>query len=198
VNLEGKTLAEVAAIVDRQMYDHGMRVVVVGGSAITIHVPDVYTSEDIDLAITTGIDKRRISAALRTAGFVQDGRAFRNATTRYTVDIVADAPFVGDRPITDYEQIETPSGSVTVLRLEDAVADRIAAFLYWNDSQSLDVAERAVAAGRSKFSLERLESVVSQLDHRGFDLEKRFELALARLRAAYRSQPGQSGNAAPQ
>jgi predicted nucleotidyltransferase len=185
MNLSGKTLAEVAAVVDHQMRQDGMRIVVVGGSAITIHVPSVYTSGDIDLAVTSGIDKPKIIASLGKLGFRQDGRPFINSTTPFTIDIVADTPFVGDRPIYDVDEIETPSGNVTVLRLEDAIADRIAAFLYWKDSESLDVAERSVKAGRHKMSWDVLEGAVSQLDHSGFDLERRFALASERLRQAY-------------
>jgi hypothetical protein len=42
--------------------------------------------------------------------------------------------------------IVTRFSPVRVFRFEDAIADRISAFLHWADSQSLEVAERAVRA----------------------------------------------------
>jgi hypothetical protein len=69
MNLQGLTLAEVAAVVNEALRAEGIRVVVVGGSAITIHAPDVYTSYDIDLAVVTGIDRRAIARTLAKLQF---------------------------------------------------------------------------------------------------------------------------------
>jgi hypothetical protein len=42
--------------------------VAVGGSAITIHVPHVYTSHDIDLAVINGARHRALQKALEESG----------------------------------------------------------------------------------------------------------------------------------
>ncbi len=61
----GMSLVEVAAALGTHLRTHSIEVVVVGGSAITSHVPEVYTSTDIDFAVTSGIDRRRIARALK-------------------------------------------------------------------------------------------------------------------------------------
>ena len=185
MNLEGMTLNQVSAIVSEQLRAHGIRPVVVGGSAITAHVPLVYTSNDIDLAIVSGVAHRRIAPALAEIGFVLKGRSYENPTTPFPIDIVADTPWVDQRPILEYARIETDVGAFDTLRLEDAVADRIAAFLYWNDSESLDVAERAVAGAHKRPSWEVLHATLLQLESGGGEIGKRFELALERLSNIY-------------
>lgn len=186
MNLQGLTLAEVAAEVNAVLCGEGMRVVVVGGSAITIHAPEVYTSYDIDLAFVSGIERRAITQALAKIGFLPQGRDFVNATTPYTVDIVADTPYVDQRPLHEFVDVQTTHGSVTVVQLRDAIADRVAAFLYWDDSQSLEVAERALRANRTVVVWDDVSWALEQLDHSGPAFEKKFVLARDRLRNVYR------------
>lgn len=64
----------------------------------------------------------------------------------------------------DFASIETPVGSVRVYHLEDAIADRIAAFLHWSDSESLDVAERSARAARDRISRKRLDAALKALE----------------------------------
>src|SRR5471032_1385575 len=135
---------------------HGIHVVVVGGSAITAHVPDVYTSMDIDFAVTSGLHRSDIAAALKEAGFLPTGRSFSHPDTIYTLDFVADMPSIDAELVEEFDEVPTSQGTVRVYFIEDAIADRVAAFLHWSDSQSLDVAESAVAAARERISPERL------------------------------------------
>lgn len=186
MNLEGRTVNEVAGLVSETLRSHGLRAVVVGDGAITAHVPTVYSSEDIDLAIVTGVNHRRIAEALAGIGFTRDGRSYVNTTTLFPVDIVADVPWIDQRPISDYQRIETALGAFDTLRLEDAVADRIAAFLYWDDSASLDVAERAIAQASPRPPWERLRDALLQLESGPGAIGKRFDLAMTRLAAIYR------------
>jgi len=184
MNFAGMSLAEVAAAVAVHLKTHGMDVVVVGGSAITSHVPDVYTSMDIDFAVTSGIDRRRIALALKEIGFQQDGRIFAHPDCRYTLDIVADRPAIDQVPVYDFAEIQTPSGNVRALRLEDAIADRIAAFLYWSDSEALDVAERSATAARDRLTWERVDASLRKLDTALPDAAQRMKLARERLHRA--------------
>lgn len=182
-----RTLAEVAAIISARLAHAGIEICVVGGSAITVHEPDVYVSHDIDLAILTGIERRKIELGLRALGYARRGRIFVHPESQWTVDIVADTPYIADRPITAFATIETPYGSVRSYHLEDAIADRIAAFLFWNDSQSLAIAERLAARRASDV---RWPVVVASLEplHGGDPAStQRLSFALQRLRRALES-----------
>ncbi len=185
MNLTNATLGEVAATVSETLRGHGMRPIVVGGSAVSAHVPAVYMSFDIDLAMVGGVNQRRIASALREIGFDLEGRSYVNSTTPFPIDIVADTPWVDQRVITEYATIVTAHGTFETLHLEDALADRVAAFLYWSDSSSLDVAERAVKAAQEILPWSRLHAAISQLESGPGDIGRRYELAMARLKALY-------------
>lgn len=180
----GMSLVEVAAAVATHLKTRDIEVVVVGGSAITSHVPAVYTSMDIDLAVTSGIDRRKIGRALDELGFKQRGRVFVHPDTKYELDIVADRPYIEQQPIFEFAEIQTPAGGVRVLHLEDAIADRIGAFVQWSDSESLDVAERSTAAARDRLTWEAIDLALRKLDTRLPENAARMALARERLRRA--------------
>jgi len=141
-----------------------MEAVVVGGSAITIHVPDVYTSYDIDLAVINGTRRRAFQKALEEINFHAADRSFAHPDTLYTVDFVAETPYIDQHAITEFVEIQTTLGNVRTYRLEDALADRIAAFVHWSDGESLAVAERTVSAACGKIKRERLAAALSMID----------------------------------
>ena len=184
MNLRDFSLIEVAAFVARELRKHGVTVVVVGGSAVTAYAPEIYTSHDIDFAATSGIERRKFTKILRAIGFVEAGRTFAHPDTLYTIDFVADTPYVDQRAIQEFNEIGTAQGPVQVVQFEDAIADRIAAFLHWNDSQSLDVAERCVRARTATISWQRLESALRMLDVGARGAPQRLELAIGKLRSA--------------
>jgi hypothetical protein len=84
----------------------------------------------------------------------------------------------------DFQQIETSHGPVTVVKFQDAIADRIAAFLYREDSQSLDVAERALMGTRDPVIWSDIAWSLHQLDHSGSRFDARFQMAVERLKRA--------------
>lgn len=184
MKLRDLTLAELAGTVATHLKERGIDVVVVGGSAITAHVPNVYTSMDIDFAVTTGIDRRKISRALSDIGFHSRGRVFANPETVFVLDFVTDTPYIDQRAVSEFVEIQTRAGNFKVFCLEDAIADRVAAFIHWSDSESLDVAERAVAATRKHLRWDSLELALSAIETPSADSVARMNLTRRRLRAA--------------
>lgn len=178
------SLADVAATVAEHLRTYGIDVVVVGGSAITSHVPTVYTSMDVDFALTSDADRRRITTALKDLGFGPKGRIFVHPDTKYTVDFVAEPPYIDREPVYDFAEIQTSFGRFRVLKLEDAIADRVAAFLHWSDSEALDVAQRTAAAARDRLTWERVHASLQKLDTTSPGTAMRMKVACDRLRRA--------------
>lgn len=178
----------MAAEASRVLTDAGIPVAVVGGSAVTLHAPDVYTSNDIDFAALRGTTRRAFANAVRPIGFAPSGRDFVHRDTPYTLDLVADTPYIDQRPITKFATIRTRLGPVTVYRFEDALADRIAAFVHWGDLESLEVAERALRMQLKKARWPQIEAALRLLDASLPDAARRFEMALARLRRTARAR----------
>lgn len=96
------SLVEVAAAVATHLRTRGIEVVIVGGSAITSHVPDVHTSMDVDFAVTSGINRRQIASAMKELGFRERGRLFVHHETVYALDFVADRPYIDHEPEYDF------------------------------------------------------------------------------------------------
>ena len=186
MKFKNASLAEVAAVASKTLFDAGIPVVVVGGSAVTLHAPDVYTSRDIDFAALRGTTRRAFAAAVAPLGFRPAGRDFVHPETPYTLDLVADTPYIDQRAVTEFATVKTRRGPVTVYKLEDALADRVAAFLHWADLESLGVAERALLETARAPSWSRIEAALRRLDATGAGTARRFELALSRLQTAHR------------
>jgi len=192
VTLHKASLIEVAAQAAQCLERAGIPVAVVGGSAITAYAPSVYTSKDIDFAAIKGARRREFAQAVAELGFQAKGRNFVHPESPFSLDLVADTPYVDQRPIIKFTTHETRFGPVRVYTFEDAIADRIAAFLHWGDSQSLDVAERAVAARGDLSSWPRLRQTLRKLDASGAEAARRLEAATGRLHTAFlagRSKP---------
>ena len=159
----------------------GIIVVVVGGSAITLHVPEVYTSHDIDFAVPSGHRLSELTAALAEIRFVRKGRVYVSPDSVYSVDIIADVPLIEQEPIYDYAVMATSAGTLNVLHLEDAIGDRVSAFVHWSDSESLDVAERALTAARTRIDSSRLQHALERVRPEGNAARLRLQLARERL-----------------
>ena len=188
LKLKDASLAEVAALASRTLSDAGIPVAVVGGSAVTLHAPDVYTSKDIDFAALRGTTRKEFAAAIRPLGFNASGRDFVHPDTAFTLDLVADTPYIDQRPITAFATVKTRHGPVTVYKFEDALADRVAAFLHWGDLESLTVAERALTNAVHAPAWYHVEAALNRLDSSGVEAVRRLEIARGRLRTAYRSR----------
>lgn len=184
------SLVEVAAQASAALEHAGIKSAVVGGSAITSYVPEVFTSKDIDFAAINGASRRAFAEALARLGFRPHGRDFVHPRTSFTLDLVADTPYVDQRPITEFEKLDTRYGPVRVYLFEDAIADRIAAFLHWSDSESLNVAERALRARANKIAWRRIARALRKLDTSDPQAAPRLDVALKRLRGAYMSSAG--------
>lgn len=181
MNLEDATLSEVAAIVYRCLRESGIEAVVVGGSAITVHVPDVYTSSDIDLALISGFNRSRAARALEDLGFQERGRDFVHPKSAFSIDLVAQTPYIDQRPIREFCTLETNAGPLRAYYLEDAIGDRVSAWVHWSDSESLKVAERALEPTRNRIDRKRLVTALDSIETGDRPSKDRLDLARAKL-----------------
>ena len=184
MSLRRASLLEVAAQTSQCLERAGIQVAIVGGSAVTAYAPEIYTSKDIDFAAINGAKRREFALALSELGFRARGRDFVHPQSSFSLDLVADTPYIDQRPITKFEILKTRFGPVRVYTFEDAIADRIAAFLHWGDSQSLDVAERVVRARADLTTWSHLRQTLRKLDASDLEAAQRLALAETRLHNA--------------
>ncbi len=176
-------MREVAAIVATRLRDFGVLVAIVGGSAVTLHAPESYTSMDIDLAVLSGIERKKIDAALMSLGYTKSGRNYVHSDSKWTIDVVADTPFIGTRAIEEFAVLPTQFGDVRALRVEDAIADRLAHFIHWSDSEALAIAEKLAKVKAEQLDWEALARATDALDVDDTASKQRLAFALRKLRS---------------
>ena len=137
------TLAEVALTVAAALTRHGIRAVLTGGACVSIYTDGAYVSQDADFVIQTaaaGLQKK-VDDALATVGFVRNNDRYVHKRTEFYVEFPPGPLSIGDD--LDIRPVELQAGGGTALLLSptDCCRDRLAAFYFWDDRQSL---ERAV------------------------------------------------------
>jgi hypothetical protein len=163
MNLRELSLPQLAGYVSEHLKRRGISIVVVGGSAITAWAPEIYTSSDIDFVATGGDSRKHIADALREIGFESAGRIFVHAECDYTLDFVGTSVHIDQRALSNFGNVKTQFGTLTVLKPEDAIADRVAAWVHWSDSESLAVAETCAQALKTNLSVERVDESLSAI-----------------------------------
>jgi len=144
-------IKELSAIVSSHLQKNGIEVVLVGGGCVSIYSDNQYMSNDIDLITFSSI--KEITPILAEIGFKNTGgRLFDNPHCKFILDFPAPPVSIGDGPVSKFNNIITSFGSVCLLTPEDCIKDRLAAFFFWNDQQSLDQAVLVVKRNKINFS----------------------------------------------
>ena len=110
-----------------------------GGAAISAYTNDKYQSYDLDFV--TSEQMARLTTVLAPLGFVRrKGRHLEHPDTDFYVEFPPGPLAVGGSVITEWTKLETEYGIIQILSPTQMVMDRLAAFIHWNDPQSLDQA----------------------------------------------------------
>lgn len=103
---------------------------------VSIYSENEFQSYDLDFITSHAI--KELVAPLATLGFVRGtGRHFTHPRTPYLVEFPPGQLMVGDQAINRIHELKTAMGAIRLLTPTDAVKDRLSAFFYWSDRQSL-------------------------------------------------------------
>ena len=147
---EQTTLHELALIVGHVLKKNKINAVLVGGAVVSIYSKNRYQSYDLDFI--AGGDDSLIEKALLEIGFVKEGRYFKHLGTDFFVEFPPAPVAIGNRPITKFNTIENENGFLKLLTATHSVMDRLAAFYFWNDWQSLEQAVLVAKSQKINFS----------------------------------------------
>jgi hypothetical protein len=176
------TLAEVAVVVARALRDAGFEAVLTGGACATIYSAGAYQSRDLDFIVQHGGGRAALDAAMAAIGFTRKTDRYVHRSSSFFVEFPRGPLSIGDdlkiRPV----ELRIGRGRVRALSATDACRDRLAAFYYWSDRQSL--ASAVAIALRQRVSLARVKRWSVREGQAG-----RFE----EFRAALRAEGQQSG-----
>jgi hypothetical protein len=159
---ECTALANVAGAVAAALREIDHDPVVVGGSAATVHAPEAYRSDDVDMVVLGGVDDpRALTGAMEGIGFhLTPGHFFEHERSPYTVDFVPSPVAIGGDVISEFASVPTANGVLRVLHVEDVIKDRLNKYVCYADQEAFEV---AVAVARSKrISLDRVAAFVKR------------------------------------
>ena len=142
------TRGELAAYVQSHLRENDIESVLTGGSAVSIYSAEIYVSMDLDFVITGYPKRSKIEGVMRDIGFHQAGRHFEHPETRLLVEFPGGPLSVGKQQVSKIEVLEYETGILRVISPADCVKDRLAAFYYWGDRQSL---EQAILVFQAKY-----------------------------------------------
>lgn len=137
VDFQTIEIIELAGIIADHLEGQGIEVVLVGGLAVEIYTENLYLTKDIDMVNTNYSSPQQLNAAMAALGFYKQGRVYVNETTDITVEFPSGPLSVGDELIRATDQKIVKGKSIKILKVEDVVKDRLAAFIHWRDHQSL-------------------------------------------------------------
>lgn len=173
----GSSIEEVAATVSEALAAAGITAVLSGGAAVQIYSEGLYASRDLDFVSPAG--HRELDAVLRELGFSRaSGRHYIHDTVTYTLEFPPWPLAVGGELIRDWTELPVGQMKVRILTPTQCVMDRLAAFYFWQDRQSLDQA--VLVATRHPVDLGHVERWSRKERHGEHFLE--FAAALARAR----------------
>lgn len=149
------TIGEVAAYVAEHLRKSGIKVVLTGGSCVSIYTANRYQSYDLDFIEEGSTGRKQIAAVLVGLGFQGRERYFVHPDTAFFVEFPAGPLAIGDEPVRDIAELEFSTGTLRLLSPTDCVKDRLAHYYHWKDRQCLEQA--AMVATNAEIDLAEIE-----------------------------------------
>jgi hypothetical protein len=114
--------------------------VLTGGACATLYSEGKYQSFDLDFVLQSATTAGDLDGAMEVIGFRRVGNHYEHPRARFLVEFPAGPLGIGGdldiRPVT----YRIGKVGVKALSATDSCRDRLAAFYYWNDRQSLAAA----------------------------------------------------------
>ena len=165
-SLKQITLQDLAALVSTHLKKHSVDAVLTGGACVSIFSSNTYQSLDLDFVSSAVEDNpREIRAAMAEIGFKRMSEGFfENSSCPFIVEFIPPPLAIGREPVNEIKTKRTPFGSFRLLSPTDCVKDRLAAFYFWDDLQSLEQAKMVARKQKINFrEVKRWSKIEGQL-----------------------------------
>lgn len=134
------TLPEVALAVGANLRRHGIRAVLTGGACVAVYTDGRYISRDADFVIENAVTQQAVDGAMAELGFRRKGRQYVHDAVPFSVEFPPAPLSIGSDYAVQPVEIDAPDGPVLALSPTDSCRDRLAAYFFWKDRQSLQLA----------------------------------------------------------
>jgi hypothetical protein len=174
-SIKDMSLGELAAFISSHLKRNNIDVVLSGGSCVSIYTENKYASLDLDFIEFGSVSRRKLKRVLSEIGFSEKDRYFISQETDIFLEFPSGPLSVGGEPIREINTLIFPTGELRIISPTDCVKDRLAAYYYWRDKQSLEQA--ILVAKENKIDLNELErwSRVEGKISAFREIKKRFE-----------------------
>jgi hypothetical protein len=141
VSLNDMTMAELASYVCEKLLSDNIKVVLSGGGCVQVYSNDRYTSDDLDLINIYSASKTDIKKSMLELGFtINKSGYYTHTDTHFFIEFPKGPLGVGDKeyiPIEETNQLTTKYGTFRILTPQDCIKDRLTAYFFYNDIQTL-------------------------------------------------------------
>lgn len=140
IDFSKANLGEIAAFVCSHLSSKKIDCVLSGGACVSIYSANQYQSFDLDF-IETGYTKRRdLKAAMEEIGFFEHNKYFKRDDCKFFVEFPSGPLAVGSEPVREIITLKFRTGELRIISPTESVKDRLAAYYFWDDLQSLEQA----------------------------------------------------------
>lgn len=139
-NLDEMNIGELAAFVCDYLSKNGIQCVLSGGACVSIYSRNQYQSGDLDFIEIVTYPRKRIVYLMNEIGFIEKNRYFVNPEIEFFIEFPTGPLSVGFEPVKKINEMEFSTGMLKLLTPTDCVKDRLAAYYFWDDKQSLEQA----------------------------------------------------------
>ena len=134
------SIVDLAVYLSDYLRKNGIETVLSGGACVTIYTENKYVSYDLDFVLVSFVNQKKIEKILLNIGFHITGKYFKHEETPYFVEFLSPPLSVGAEPVKEISEIIKEDKVLKLLSPTDCVKDRLAAYYFLNDRQSLDQA----------------------------------------------------------
>jgi len=139
-SIKEMSMYELGAYVCSALEKEGIKTVLSGGSCVEIYSDGKYTTDDIDLVDRYNAGHKQIKRVMLSLGFQEYNRYFIHHDTKWFIEFPKGPLGIGNAPVQEIASQENDAGILRLLTPTDCIKDRLAAYYYWDDLQSLEQA----------------------------------------------------------
>ncbi len=147
------SIKELALIVATELKKSQIDVVLVGGAVVSIYTQNDYESGDLDFISYSNI--KEIDKVMVSMGFIRRGKSYLSDLTDLYVEFPSGPIAVGDELLDKFNEIREGELALKLFTPTQSIMDRLAAYYFWKDEQSLDQA--VMIAKAQPYSLSKVK-----------------------------------------
>ena len=153
--IHAMTQGEIGAFVQTYLREKGITVILSGGALVSIYSSNQYVSKDLGMVNAYFSKRSHIRERLQEIGFKEEGRYFKHKDSPFIIEFPPGPLSVGGEPVKEIIDLKFTTGILKAISPTDCVKDRLAAYYYWGDQQSL--AQAVLVSSAKKIDLKEIE-----------------------------------------